>query len=436
MLENRGFLTNEAGKRFAHDMPRGGFTYLFTGEDLSMYGFEDDTLTAGGSMTLGRVGCAIMPGRVPEWTFVVGHGFLAAVPATTPQWIIASLTTLVGRPAVEIECVVSLLPITGDDEVQSFVVAVPGVAADADGIPVTSVVRGAAAADVFSVGGSRRFTDRDIRPWLLADFQSVTGIVFGSRQVTMVTADLLESGTPIGIGAVPGHTLFWSTAGDSHVAVQHGAVPEPVMPSSALPPSALPPEGIDDTVLRGPRSTGFPDADADTILRGIPGALAGSGVPRFTNQPFMDDTIIRPRPGVDDTVLVHRPKADAVAAPTSPVPELPRYGFRVGGENRRLDSVYYIGRSPSMPRSSASRLPRLVTVRSSTSAVSGTHLEIRQEGDSVVVTDLGSTNGTTVTSPQGKKERMRRGASLAVVPGTKVDIGDGNIIEILPVSGH
>jgi FHA domain len=357
-------------------------------------------------MTLGRVGCVIVPGRAPEWTFVVGHAFLAAVPASTPQWIIASLTELVGRPAIEIESVVSLLPLAGDDEVESFVVAVPGEATDTDGIPVTAVVRGAAAADVFSVGGSRRFTDRDIRPWLLADFKSVTGMVLGSRQVTMVRADLLESGTPIGIGALPGNTLFWSTVAGSHPAVPHGAAPEPATGASAVPL-----DDTDDTVLRASRPAGFPDVDGDTVIRA--------------------------RPGVDDTVLTARRNgAAAVPAPVRPVPALPRYGFRVGGEDRRLDTVYYIGRRPSMPRSSGSRLPRLVTVRSSTSVVSGTHLEIRQEGDSVVVTDLGSTNGTTVTSPQGKKERMRRGASLAVVPGTKVDIGDGNIIEILPVSGH
>lgn len=378
-------------------------------------------------MALGRVGCAIVPGRAPEWTFVVGHGFIAAVPASTSPPIIASLTELVGRPQVEIESVVSLLPLIGDDEVESFVVAVPGVATGSDGIPVSAVVRGAAAADVFSVGGSRRFTDREIRPWLLADFQAVTGIVFGSRQVTMVPADLLESGTPIGIGAVPGHTLFWSISSEA---------------PPATPPAAAQLDGVDDTVLRAPRSAGFPDADADTILRARPAgggrAAAATGA---TGQEFTDDTIIRARPAVDETVLTHHRVRDVAptmtpAVPEAPVPELPRYGFRVGGEDRRLDTVYYVGRRPSLPRGTGSRLPRLVTVRSSTSAVSGTHLEIRQEGDSVVVTDLGSTNGTTVTSPLGKKERMRRGASLAVVPGTKVDIGDGNIIEILPVSGH
>ncbi|MBC7443374.1 MAG: FHA domain-containing protein, partial [Ramlibacter sp.] len=67
--------------------------------------------------------------------------------------------------------------------------------------------------------------------------------------------------------------------------------------------------------------------------------------------------------------------------------------------------------------------------------VSGTHLEIKQEGESVVVTDLGSTNGTIVTAPRARAARLRPGGSLVVLPGTRVDIGDGNIIEILPASG-
>ena len=60
---------------------------------------------------------------------------------------------------------------------------------------------------------------------------------------------------------------------------------------------------------------------------------------------------------------------------------------------------------------------------------------IRKPDGACQVTDLGSTNGTTVKHPLGNRERMRRGGSLAVVPGTRVDIGDGNIIEILAATG-
>jgi hypothetical protein len=50
----------------------------------------------------------------------------------------------------------------------------------------------------------------------------------------------------------------------------------------------------------------------------------------------------------------------------------------------------------------------------------------------VVVTDLRSTNGTVVTMPGRPALTLRQGESVVVVPGTVVDIGDGNIVEILP----
>jgi hypothetical protein len=281
---------------------------------------------------------------------------------------------------------VGLLPLTGDDAVPSFVVVVPGEPTDGDGIPVSAVVRGALAVDVFSIGGSRRFTDRDIRPWLLADFQAVVGLVIGSQQVTVVPVDRLDAGTPIGVGVIAAHRLFWSL----------GQGQEPV----------------DDTVLRDavprlPGTPSFPDADTVILLRNTQGGGAGPG------------------------------RAGRAGRPSGGIPAaVPRYGFRVAGQERRLDAVYYLGRRPRAPRITDTTWPHcLVAVDSRTFAVSATHVEIRQEGDSVVVTDLGSTNGTIVTQPRGKGERLRRGGSLAVVPGTTVDIGDGNIIEILAANG-
>jgi hypothetical protein len=48
-----------------------------------------------------------------------------------------------------------------------------------------------------------------------------------------------------------------------------------------------------------------------------------------------------------------------------------------------------------------------------------------------VVTDLGSTNGTAVLAPGADRLALRPGESLVVVPGTRVDIGDGVVLEIL-----
>ena len=58
---------------------------------------------------------------------------------------------------------------------------------------------------------------------------------------------------------------------------------------------------------------------------------------------------------------------------------------------------------------------------------------MRQLGSSVVVTDTRSTNGSVVALPGSVPRRLRQGESVVVVPGTMVDIGDGNVVHILPM---
>lgn len=160
---------------------------------------------------------------------------------------------------------------------------------------------------------------------------------------------------------------------------------------------------------------------------------------------------------VGDTVLVHRAEprhseaglrqlpgqsGDALlpdlveppARPRSPMVAPPEfYRFRIADTVVVLDAICWIGRKPRRPRVLDGRMPRLVHVPSASHQVSGTHLEIRQRGTSVVVTDLRSTNGSVVNVPGNKPATLRRGESMVVSPGTLVDIGDGNLIEILPM---
>lgn len=115
-----------------------------------------------------------------------------------------------------------------------------------------------------------------------------------------------------------------------------------------------------------------------------------------------------------------------------PAPQF--YGFRVGSSAViLLDAVVYIGRKPSAPRVVRGGMPRLVRVPSATSEVSSTHLELRQVGRTVVVTDMRSTNGTSVGVPGLAVRKLRQGESLVVTPGTLIDIGDRIVIEILPL---
>ncbi|WP_010205097.1 FHA domain-containing protein [Salinibacterium sp. PAMC 21357] len=97
-----------------------------------------------------------------------------------------------------------------------------------------------------------------------------------------------------------------------------------------------------------------------------------------------------------------------------------------------LEHPCVFGRDPRPPRIVRGVGPRLVAVQSPTREVSETHVEVRQLGSSVIVTDLRSTNGSIVQVPGNAAQKLRQGESVVVSAGTLVDIGDGNIIRILP----
>ena len=212
-------------------------------------------------------------------------------------------------------------------------------------------------------------------------------------------------------------------------------------------------DDLDDTIARGSRprvpaeTDSAPDVD-DTIIVGRaaraswPSALSPAPVEAAP------PTLIEPGlPAlVEPTVLNARPSTPALVEPgrTTDTPEptsfagvetaaTANYGFRIGGTVVFLDRAAYIGRNPTRPRVLRDGLPRLVQVPSAGKEVSSTHVEVRQRGASVVVTDLRSTNGTIVNIPGGTPTKLRQGESMVVTPGTLIDIGDGNLIEILPL---
>ncbi len=135
------------------------------------------------------------------------------------------------------------------------------------------------------------------------------------------------------------------------------------------------------------------------------------------------------------------PATAAAPAPEPPVdtssvtrPPEPRRPYRIkmtDGVVVALDLTVYLGRRPSVPRIASDRRVRLVAVPSAEKQVSATHLELRQTGDAVVATDMRSTNGSTVIVPGSKPRTLLRGESVVVTPGTLIDLGDGNVLEML-----
>ncbi|WBM80796.1 FHA domain-containing protein [Cryobacterium breve] len=347
----------------------------------------------------------------PEWMFVAGRSFVAAVPADAPDDLVRALSSLVDDAGVSAEGLVGLLPLGGTDAIESFALV---IRAAEDESAVTVVVRGPIVVDVFSVGGSRRFADQGIRPWNLADFSAVTGVVIGSPDSTALAA--VPSGTRTGNerGTVVGRTVHWSPAG---------------------PPPAGPPPAADDTVIRRPDDTVIrrPDDTVirrpdDTVIRPLDDTILTTGRRNGVATPDVD--------GDDEREAVARDDTDDTDAATNAPVFLPAFArFRLpDGREFPLDRPYRLGRRPAPPRIPGVQLITLVAVASPGSLVSATHLDIRQVADVIVVTDTGSRNGTVVVSADGRRERLRPGDSRTVPPGTRIDIGDDNIIEIIPAS--
>jgi hypothetical protein len=146
-----------------------------------------------------------------------------------------------------------------------------------------------------------------------------------------------------------------------------------------------------------------------------------------------------PEKGEYATASIELPPVEQRAAAPAPVPEVtaapePRAPYRLkmaDGVIVNLDLTVYLGRRPSVPRVASDRRVRLVAVPSRQKEVSATHLELRLTGDAVVATDMRSTNGSTVIVPGSKPRTLLRGESAVVTPGTVIDLGDGNLLEVL-----
>lgn len=182
--------------------------------------------------------------------------------------------------------------------------------------------------------------------------------------------------------------------------------PEPGHPEPPAPPVAAAPPAPDVTMDRGALSPGTEGpADSPIVLAVICPAghhssphasscrVCGRDIP--TQQPFQTP---RPQLGV----------------------------FRVStGGLVPLDRGILLGRSPKvnadLPPSSR---PHLVRLASRDNDISRNHAEVILEGWHVLVRDLGSTNGTTVTLPGQEPVRLRPTEDFGIEPGAVVTLAD------------
>ncbi|MBZ2195229.1 FHA domain-containing protein [Occultella gossypii] len=189
-------------------------------------------------------------------------------------------------------------------------------------------------------------------------------------------------------------------------------------PAAPSPVPAFDPPAVHTSVPTA--ATGAGDAeiegdhDGETILVShLRTAYAQDAADAVPNQP-PSATIV---PGVADDALYDEP-GPVIMLAVSSGPRVP------------LDRVVLIGRAPESSRFAGALMPRLVTVPSPQQDISRTHVEVRLEGDHVVVTDLRSTNGTMVAVPGNDPRRLHPGEGVPVPVGSLIDLGDGITIGV------
>ncbi|MEO6532401.1 MAG: FHA domain-containing protein [Pseudolysinimonas sp.] len=186
---------------------------------------------------------------------------------------------------------------------------------------------------------------------------------------------------------------------------------------------------LDDTVARPPRARKPVEMPAEDLEKTITVERAKRVLPALVEPPKLP-----PVQPVDPAQAL--PPADADLHDnvwSQPLPERP-LPFRLrlaDGTLVPLDQPVYLGRKPSVPRIHPGGTPLLVTLDSPMREVSSTHLELSMVGATIVASDTKSTNGSVLRVPGAAPRTLIGGASAVVTPGTVIELGDGNLIELL-----
>jgi FOG: FHA domain len=94
------------------------------------------------------------------------------------------------------------------------------------------------------------------------------------------------------------------------------------------------------------------------------------------------------------------------------------------GEVVPLDKGVILGRAPGSPQGFGPDEPHRIQLPSPDGSISRRHVEVVLEGWLVTVVDLDSTNGTVVTPPGGRSERLPRGGRKVIENGWVVSLDD------------
>lgn len=232
------------------------------------------------------------------------------------------------------------------------------------------------------------------------------------------------------------------------VARTPGAAPGPEARAPAVAPpepgrsldSATPSHGTRQASAPGRLSAPYPSAqrstDTSSLTSGAPSSLAPvvghtinrAALPRRAAEVVTVWATWCPSGHPSQAVAAHCRVCD-LPMPADAVPqEIPRpsLGRLVlpAGPPVEIDGELILGRDPHGPIAGGSANPRLVVLNDPRREVSSLHASITLNYWDVCLTDLGSTNGTEVVTPDGRRQRLVADTTLTILPGTRIILAE------------
>ena len=375
-------------------------------------------------------------------TLALLHGHRALlVEAPDDAARIEALWTTVSS-AASLHAVLEVLAADGIAKTPGFAL----VELDEDG-SANSIVRGDVVVHLHSAAGERVVDATQATTWVEAAAEAVTHVAIGDAgpAIALPLADgaawassltlIQGSASDPAVVEVPDQLVAAApVSAPDHIAVSDEPLPVEIVEAAAerrvaeatlataLPEQTINPgsdEATDEATVvverpvRPPRLTEAPPKPAPEAKNALGGDHDGHTV--------LSDDIRRLRG--EDRVRASRP-------PTPAVPSGPRYSLSLStGGTQPLEGVALIGRAPSAAKITGGRIPTLVTIPGDQD-ISRNHVQLAVEGDTVVVTDLNSRNGTTVVLPGRAPQHLRANEPTAVLVGTVVDLGGGVTITV------
>jgi hypothetical protein len=217
------------------------------------------------------------------------------------------------------------------------------------------------------------------------------------------------------------------------------SVPVAPVPAASVPVAPVPAASVPDPIV--PTFTAPPAAPAEQTIVPAEDTVAGPSTPPWATPVLPAHPA--PYDGDHDGLTVasidlrrlraERASRGGEATPAGGVTVPPASSsLRMpDGSVEAIGHEVVLGRAPSVSQVSGGRIPRLLTVGAGDPDISRNHLRVAVEGDTVVVTDLHSRNGTHVVAPGKPPVKLRAGEPTPVLADTVVDLGGGWTIQVI-----